>query len=405
MQVQNCTIFFKCNAGMFAQILTKTQTMQFKTFSFAAFLILFYSGLSAKGTLFTSSVASPETANDWRCNVPAPANFGADETSGTGAHLTWSYVPEAVGGYQIQIIRDSDHHLMSTQNKSQNDLEIWISDLAENEHYTAEIRGICGDHQVSELKNTGPIHTVILELIVNGYTPPEMNGNFCNISSNYGSCPFPTSDGLYHFKVTKGSDVRYFGVQTTYSSSSHSVTYSVDIGYQNDPAKSPISFFCLSQTTESTAECHFDHIVVKYNGTTIAWIEVFNSSGLSSSKLQCSFINDCTVSRVVVSGKPGEAGDDQDAAYIEPVIFKNLDFVKASPNPFQDKLEVALTSKTTAGVYLTLFTPEGKAIIRERFDADQNRYALTTESLHPGLYFLRVQSGDQIQTLKVLKSE
>ena len=76
-----------------------------------------------------------------------------------------------------------------------------------------------------------------------------------------------------------------------------------------------------------------------------------------------------------------------------------------SPNPAETDVTVSLVSAYRGAVVFSLIDAAGRAVqtIQTQKLAAQLRQSLNVHPLAPGTYLLRVQQGDQHQTLKVLK--
>ena len=79
------------------------------------------------------------------------------------------------------------------------------------------------------------------------------------------------------------------------------------------------------------------------------------------------------------------------------------DLVSVSPNPFSNTLDIHSNSPLDA-MHVQLFDLNGKKILEQRYHTEE-AYSIPTANIPSGFYFLKVQSGDQIQTLKVVKAE
>ncbi|MBL7826887.1 MAG: PKD domain-containing protein [Saprospiraceae bacterium] len=83
----------------------------------------------------------------------------------------------------------------------------------------------------------------------------------------------------------------------------------------------------------------------------------------------------------------------------------NLDAVKVFPNPVLDELTVAFNSKKAGDVVINLTDVSGRTLISKPYQAAEglNAVRMQATSLTPGLYLVELRSGDDIQTLKVVK--
>ncbi len=74
------------------------------------------------------------------------------------------------------------------------------------------------------------------------------------------------------------------------------------------------------------------------------------------------------------------------------------------PNPVRDRLRVDIVSEAEGGE-LTLVDLPGNVLRKTKFSSRAETVELQTKHLSPGLYVLRVQSGKEAVTLRVVKNE
>jgi gingipain R len=77
--------------------------------------------------------------------------------------------------------------------------------------------------------------------------------------------------------------------------------------------------------------------------------------------------------------------------------------VRAMPNPAGDRLTVQLDAVEQAEAYLELFDPMGRKVQQQRLPAGTEAAQLELQDLATGWYALRVQRGQAVMTVKVLK--
>lgn len=74
-----------------------------------------------------------------------------------------------------------------------------------------------------------------------------------------------------------------------------------------------------------------------------------------------------------------------------------------SPNPFQERLELIITSPSTTGWMLEIYNIQGQ--LAERYvNVTSNRPILIGNRIKPGVYILRILSGNQIAIEKIIKN-
>ncbi len=96
-----------------------------------------------------------------------------------------------------------------------------------------------------------------------------------------------------------------------------------------------------------------------------------------------------------------------------PVVLKNetgddkLKIYSVSPNPFNEKLEVRFFSPGLSSIQLIMYGSNGIIVRQENIDASvgSNTFELNnTETLKPGLYFLKLTEGDQFtESVKLIR--
>jgi hypothetical protein len=76
-----------------------------------------------------------------------------------------------------------------------------------------------------------------------------------------------------------------------------------------------------------------------------------------------------------------------------------------APNPFSDRVEIAHTTGKSGDALVTLRDASGKVVYSKshRFTEENQPLALPTQTLHSGIYFLSVQSGDAVYQHKLIR--
>ncbi len=75
-------------------------------------------------------------------------------------------------------------------------------------------------------------------------------------------------------------------------------------------------------------------------------------------------------------------------------------------NPFSETLNIFFPNLTneTSMANVTLVSSSGQTVFEQQFIQSTDGFSITTGTLTPGIYFLRIETGNTIQTLKVFKS-
>lgn len=81
--------------------------------------------------------------------------------------------------------------------------------------------------------------------------------------------------------------------------------------------------------------------------------------------------------------------------------------VEVSPNPFQKELQLRWDTAPGKSVQVDIMNLLGDKVLSQQFEANQvltDYHLRNLGSLAPGYYFLRITSGEQLTTLRVVKS-
>ncbi|MGD1847623.1 MAG: T9SS type A sorting domain-containing protein [Salibacteraceae bacterium] len=81
--------------------------------------------------------------------------------------------------------------------------------------------------------------------------------------------------------------------------------------------------------------------------------------------------------------------------------------IDISPNPFQEEIQLHWEETPTQEVQVDILNLLGEKLISQRFEAGHsvNEYYLKDlNTLAPGYYFLRIASGNDLATIRVVKS-
>jgi hypothetical protein len=87
-------------------------------------------------------------------------------------------------------------------------------------------------------------------------------------------------------------------------------------------------------------------------------------------------------------------------------VTTTTDALSASPNPFTNTLEVKIPYATPENdVKVSLYDLQGRLMLSEKTTGGTQIHSLSTADLLPGLYLLRVDTGDRSETIKVVKTQ
>ncbi len=83
-------------------------------------------------------------------------------------------------------------------------------------------------------------------------------------------------------------------------------------------------------------------------------------------------------------------------------IKEELEFI-ISPNPFKDHIIINFSNETKYNIQVRVFDINGKNILKAKFDATK-RIKLPLRNFSIGTYLIRVESGINIKTKKIIKT-
>ena len=107
------------------------------------------------------------------------------------------------------------------------------------------------------------------------------------------------------------------------------------------------------------------------------------------------------------AGAPGSRPNnngDRTSIGVEQTIYDQ--HVNATPNPFTNFLDVEIPFATDENdIKMSLYDLQGSLVLSVKTPGGSQIRSLSTENLIPGLYLLRVESGDRSETIKVMKTQ
>ena len=347
------------------------------------------------------------------CNEPAPLNFHVEDAAQNWVRLRWHPIVPGAFKHRVKTYIDAGNILISDilVPASENSLVVAVP-VGEPCHST--INTVCEDGS-----NSIYIVTVfhpdifVTDLIVSGVTPPSNNFD-CTISTSGEKCGFSVAENAETFfriqRVDNSNDSRPFKafkapsittLRTGMSTLGGDYTFKID-GIEPKPPKSaPGYVFQIWHNVPPSNELTIISTFVLYYH--------FDDALQPSGQLECTFIDTNYQIIRLVNPPPThfqqgstslqEEGEDREAYQIDIPKFS------AFPNPFTESLEIYLGPKNQVPVHLQLLNLNGQ-IVQEQHDiTDQEFVTLSTASLSPGFYMLRIEADGQVQTLKVVKSE
>lgn len=350
-------------------------------------LLLILLSLAANANAIGSNSANVTPPASERCELPAPQDFHLVSVGVTNAKYGWT--PQVASKHHIETRRTSDNFLLNDTIMPIGATEVTINGLPSSTACYAVIHAVCedgSDGPGTQISYT----TMILDLVVIGFQGGGTSQ--CTMSGSGQSCPFPSDGNTYVFKVTYGFYSREFGVK--FNSTTSRFEFCIGSGNAGEQLK----LFCNNSTAVPCSLTNL--IIIKFQDTKIAEI----SAGLQQSGLsKTGIFNAWTLETgaVIDSYSPG---NNHSKIKQSGTVLTGND-VNLAPNPFTNALNIALKSPSESNTDIMLLRSDGQLIYTGQIPPGQTDYNIDTATLPTGFYFLRVQSGDQVQVLKVVKSE
>jgi hypothetical protein len=283
--------------------------------------------------------------------------------------------------------------------------------LVMGEEYKLVINSICegGENSFLEAK-IGPLNTLILDLVVIGYNPPNY-GDYCQLVSS-GTCTFDHTPNLVTgFKIRNGADSRLFGVRPIMDDGDNT-HFIIELDQNNSSENLKYKIRCEvngSQTSEPDCSTDWYKIFRVRSGVGETAIAKFNLTNFSSNG-QLNYVV-LSAGDTLTRLRP-ESGT-RPAPPRTPVRLRdetgetsaNFSNVFVSPNPFSDALNVFLGNSTAESIHLQMYNFSGQKVLDQQFTGRQEQYSLSTANLPPGFYLLRIEADGEVQALKVVKSD
>lgn len=135
-----------------------------------------------------------------------------------------------------------------------------------------------------------------------------------------------------------------------------------------------------------TSNVRFRFVCDATSNNDFLYIDDVEISGCSNSSSKSFVTNDNSIGSTAI-----DALDKED-----------LSDVKVYPNPFQEETIVQFEEAIGSGS-LTIYNLKGEQVQAQNFENNTNQITLNTQSLAPGIYFLKIQVGTAVQVQKILK--
>lgn len=379
--------------------------MRIRTFLLLS-LLLFVRSLTADPTN-SPLVTNPGGSTDGTvaCNFPPPDNFHISGSGVDWIQLSWNIQFVAPPFYRLRTFETVSGNLVDVRDVPGTANTALIPGLNQATSYTVRINALCSDGTEGETYGTDSGSTIILDLVVSGFSN-EGSSPSCGVYSQDAYCLFDQS-------AFQGTVFRIVSLQQSASYRKFLVRKvgeeHFNVTIRPSENSSGYTFECVGGTAGSSPPSCFSatKIAIYYNST---YIGSFDLSEVREGKstlghLTCKDnLGNFQIQRMAPA--PGfAAGSDDRSEFTQelPVAQKKL---TTSPNPFSDLLSVELNfPDEKAPVALNLYDLQGRLVVSKNCEGGQQTQTLFTESLAPGMYFLHVQAAGETQVLKVMKTQ
>jgi len=339
-------------------------------------------------------------ANEDVCNLSPPAFLNVLQVGTTWADLAWAPV---AGAFQFNIITYdlvtglpvSNIYVPGSLNG------VRVNGLIPGRVYYSRIWSVCFNMtRGSTFTGSDNFKAVIIELIVSGYVPQEGEGWTLNcvvpVRISNESCPFPNSTIPTYFNIRNPTGLP--GIELNFMLTVEAAVIilrpnTLDSDY--GPPKYTFTEFDGKQVDIFFGGKPFAQV----SGAvpTAAGDASFYKLPIQNNPL---FIIEKLVPNQQFTGDP-KGGDSSPFPTIH-----GTSYLSVNPNPFTDHLDVGLPASTEeTDVKINLFDLQGRLVLSEQTYGGSQTHSLSTQDLQPGLYLLRVDTGEKSETIKVLKTQ
>ncbi len=377
----------------------------FKKYCFLILGILFLSEIQANNILPTpsSQVNLPE---EYSCNLPAPASVSIEEIGPTWAKITWVAATPNVE-HRIRTYKSNGNILVSTIITPAGQLSTFVWGLVENETYYTIVNAICKNGENSPYGITTPEYTTITdELVVSGFTPLNNPRAVCWITS---TSLYPNDRCALQSGVTSTFRIIQTNApfnQRQFQASSNGGLLTVQMDASNEGQ----GLFYRIQIDDHDPNFHGSLYQIKLmnNQNPIATFRIFKDDSNNYFLRRQSMDSLYEIQRIIpCTGclQSGSSGSSTGFSTERTASTTSSHPAIASPNPFSESLDVFPGNLYAENIHFQLYNLSGQKVLDQQFPGGQEQYSLSTASLSPGFYMLRIEADGEVQTLKVVKSE
>ncbi len=363
----------------------------------------------------------PLTSEGESCNLPEPTNFQIIDNGPLWVNLGWD-LTNPFHQHRINVYSCKDGSLVKTfvTEAGVTNKLIFFDDPGK---YKFEIKAICfsGDSPNSswidctDIKGDG----IILELVYQAFPPTQSTARCIIYSPNGGDKCYFSSTGVATFRVRNEAEqyiTKEFTMEHVSIGTNH--LFKLKVRVPNPPplgqppsGEFAYSFFVDDQPPQNDPPAHGLLYKIKYQNFDIAeFVADYDSETQRSFLMGFWVLPGWDIVRTSdfdyppppppkpEQQLPSFTSERDEGSPIAP-------FATASPNPFTDLLDIYPANPTAESIQLQLYNLAGQKVLDQQFPGGQEQYSLSTASLSPGFYMLRIEADGNVQTLKVIKSE
>jgi len=384
---------------------------------FLAALLFLLCGIAtpsfSKNFSHPSSSTSSLIEDGQPCTLPAPDNYVVKDISTDEIWVGWLAPANNPFEYNIKVFEVSTGNLINSFNIPGTATTARVLNLLPGTEYKIRNTPVCSDGTLSNFFVETVATTLIVDLVSSGFT---ISGNTtCSLTGQLQFCEAnPDSGKIVIFKIRQLNSPyqsKHFGL---YKISNQCSLSTIKIR----AIETSFQFVC---SNDAPARCQGGSVIIKKGGVEVARFSV--STSADSKRLVCISIDstqyaiDRLGDAAGVSGgllvtcsnnnnnslrpaKPTERASDE----WEEIPYNQT--LTATPNPFTNQLEIRQPfANINEFVEISLYDLQGRQVKALRSPGDLQTITLSTENLSPGMYFLRAESGGQIETVKVVKTQ
>lgn len=345
------------------------------------FLIAFWSCSFAFGTATNSGERA------FSCNLPAPGNFHVVSIGTTHVDLAWNSVPGATG-YLLRTF-DSSGYLVSSMIVT--DTFATVDGLQGGMEYYSLLSTQCesGEPGFGE-PNVARVDflVLIIDLIVQASGPGSVELEY------FESCDWLPWGPL--------DDIHWFEIRDTFNQyAQYRVRWKSSTQILAEVGEVPGNTLNTDHVNETGTppQTIGQQVHILYMGQVVCIVTF--TEGDESVQICGTQLSDGFDFRLLTqrqpSGFPGDGRSDEGSGN-----YRDQFYIQ---NPFTEHLHILAPQQSEEMTSIHLFDLNGNLVREQSFKTGLEEYSLPAADLPAGFYFLRVETGGEVQTFKVVKSE